>query len=169
MTSGFTQFSAVVGRRAALRYGTIGIGAAAIALLTGCGSTSPAAATMAAFAKGTWHVTAKGQSTTFTVTDGSWSATSGGLFGTDNNSGTWSLAGSTLSVQRAGFEDTTGQCVGTNLPGSVGGSVDQTIGWIAPQFNIQMPMSWDGTTLTMTGTTSIDSKITPMVITATRH
>lgn len=164
MTSGFTQFSAVVGRRTALRYGTIGACAAAIGLLTGCGSTSPVAATLAAFANGTWEVTTKGKTGAVTVADGTWTADADAL--PISSSGTWSLAGSTLSVVQAGMDGSNGQCAGTGMPQTVGGSLNQTIGWVAHQFSVQLPVSWDGTTLTMTGE---DSENSPMVITATRH
>ncbi len=131
MIAQFRAASAVLGRRATLRYLGLGLLAAATAACsseperttgaakpeeTGTGAAarpSVTALAVAAFAKGTWKVSstvtrgnkAKTVSAELTVADGTWTAGPGLFFDTFGAGGEYSLEGGTLKVVLRGSEE----------------------------------------------------------------
>ncbi|MFI8829173.1 lipocalin family protein [Streptomyces sp. NPDC053431] len=142
----------VVGRRTALRYLALGVGASLVAAcksesttdgpngITG-GQPAPTVTgrALAAFMRGTWSVTAEignEDPATFTavIDDGVWTLN----FGEGQSSkGTWALSGGRLSLQvpeRIGSEDQGDmeEAAATNLPASFGDSLSLLLPWQPP-------------------------------------
>ncbi|MFE5296534.1 hypothetical protein [Streptomyces sp. NPDC056632] len=144
----------VVGRRTALRYLALGVGASLVAAcksesttdgpngITG-GQPNPAPTVtgraLAAFMRGRWTVMAEiGNEDPATLTavidDGTWSLESGDG---QSSKGTWSLAGGRLSLQvpeRLGSADQGDmeEAAATNLPASFGDSLSLILPWQPP-------------------------------------
>ena len=145
--------SRLVGRRTALRYGLIGLASAAFAITTGCGSTSPASQSVAAFVRGTWRVTFDNGSfaeTTLTIDDGTYK------FADDESdwaghSGAWAINGSTLTVD-ASWNNVVYS--GDGIPSEIGDDSTATVTWSGSRRAdkpFSAPITWDGDTLTSTG------------------
>lgn len=183
MLEDFKKLEQIVGRRAAFRYGGIGLITLAVAACGGNGkkhSGSPGdkltigAVALGAFARGTWKlkITPEGEThdsySTITIADGAWHMNDA------ERAGTYSFAGGTLSVVDPGNDsggDSTGW-TGTGVPDRVAKGTSATLGWspAPPTDPAQpLPITWDGTTLTMKLLPSDPRRVGPhVVITAVR-
>ena len=159
-----------LGRRETLKYLTIAAVGAAVAPLTGCSGSTLA---FKSFAAGTWEVTfpsLKSQDP-FTLTvkeDGTWEATSGD----DTGSGTWTVAGTSLTIAETGddtmFSGTDWSAEGTGIPEEIKeDEVPASFEWTYLRSAITIPITWDSEskTLTLTGTSGDD---TPFSIVAVK-
>lgn len=191
LTSGYNQFALIVGRRTALRYAAVGVGAAAAGLLTGC-SSSPTTQAVTAFVKGTWLVTIPmhkdlgytgtapqpDQETTTVVVseDGTWTATGGKLSGLDGRKGKWSINAGTASITKNhctpadDYDCDEGAGTASGVPTEMGGSTSATLSmawaYSGTARPYPVPITWDGKTLTVTGT---NAENMAMAITAVRQ
>lgn len=178
LTSGYSQFARIVGRRTALRYAAVGFGAAAAGLLTGC-SSSPTTQAVTAFVKGTWLVTIPmhkdlgntgtapqpdRETTTVTVSeDGTWTAAGERL---DGWKGRWSINSGVASIT----DDDDDEGTASGVPDQMGGNTSATLSWAwafgGPARPFSVPVTWDGKTLALTGT---NAENMAMAITAVRQ
>ncbi|MEU3459480.1 hypothetical protein ABZ721_05910 [Streptomyces sp. NPDC006733] len=180
MLADLRQLERIVGRRAALKYAGIGLVTAAVAA---CGGKkddgrpgdklSVGAVALDAFARGTWKLTMTPAGTThdtyatITIAAGAWHMDDAA------RSGTYSFSAGTLSVVDPGNDngsEATGW-TGTGVPAQVAGRESVTLGW-SPALSTdpakELPVTWDGTTLTLRLMPGARSRSAPVVITAVR-
>lgn len=182
MLADFRQLERIVGRRAALRYAGIGLVTVAVAACGGKKDSGPSgdklsvgAVALDAFARGTWKLTISpaGEThdsySTITITAGAWHMNDVA------RSGTYSFSAGTLSVIDPGNDsggDSAGW-TGVGVPEQVASRASAKLGWSpAPSTDParELPVTWDGTTLTLTLMPSdrLRGKVAPVVITAVR-
>lgn len=142
----------VVGRRTAMRYLALGVGASLIAACKGGSGTDGAngitggdgqptvtGRAFAAFMRGRWSVTSEignedPAAFTAVIDDGVWSLESGG----QSTKGTWSLSGGRLSLQvpeHLGSIENPGdleEAAATNVPAAIGDSLSVSLPWQPP-------------------------------------
>jgi hypothetical protein len=164
------QFSALVGRRTALRYATLGLLAAT---LEACGASGkgdsagnqsgaggrPAGAagvkamTLEAFVKGKWKVAANGGSCLLTVADGKWSLSDGTeavgeskRFLMRELHGTYQLHSGVMEVAvLEGDNDTTPKNgLASKLPAEVTNPADVLATWNYDRNQFEASFNWDG-------------------------